>query len=87
MPSGAALRAYSEEAVDEALRRLNVSRWLAVLAALGVLVSAGCLWFGEPAAGSATTIQVPAGSELCPNGAEATARPGSDVDYVVRCAE
>jgi hypothetical protein len=83
IPGGTALRQYSRDAVDAALEALKWSRILAAVAVAGVLIAGYCLWFGDRAKGSATVIELPKGSELCP--ATAASPPESDADYVIRC--
>jgi hypothetical protein len=86
VPGGAALREYSKSAVHDALRDLKVSRILAALAAVAVLGTAYCLWFGNRAESSATVIELPAGSQTCA-GAGKTDVTTSDADFVVRCGK
>jgi hypothetical protein len=86
VPGGAALREYSKSAVDDALRYLKLSRILAALAAVAVLGTAYCLWFGNRADSSATVIELPAGSQTC-TGAGKTGVRTSDADFVVRCGK
>jgi hypothetical protein len=84
IPGGAALREYSIEAVDNALRWLKFSRVLALIAVMAVLVAGYCLWFGDRAKGSATVIELPADSQFCSGG---SAAEDSDANYVVRCGD
>jgi hypothetical protein len=82
IPGGSALREYATTAVDDALRLLSASRWLAAGAAAAVLLAAGLLWFAPKASSEPTVIEIQ-GSELCPAGATVTRT--SDADYVIRC--
>jgi hypothetical protein len=87
VPGGTALRDYSRTAVNDALRSLKYSRILAVVASAGVLIAGYCLWFGDRAKGSASVIELPAGSQPCPPGVGTVDVAKSDADIVVRCGK
>jgi hypothetical protein len=85
IPSGAALRLYSIQAVDDALRYLKRSRILALLATIGVLIAGVCLWFGDQAQGGPTVIEVPDAAGFCAGVTDESQTSDSDSDFLLRC--
>lgn len=87
IPGGTALRDYSRTSVDSALCRIKWSRILAALAVVCVLTAGYCLSFGDRAPGSATVIELPAGSSACPAGVTPIDLKNTKADVVVICSK
>jgi len=85
LPGGDILRATSRAAVENAVKRLALSRVLAGVAVSFVFVSAACLWWGEESKGRPKIVDA-TGTALCGPGSARAPKPPAGTDFALRCS-